>query len=197
MWFSRLRIWCCHCCSSGYSCGTDSNPGLGTSICCRKKKRKKKRKNEKKKKKIQTRFSHFPRGQLWLGCATSLSLSFPIWKIGVRLSLLTLAGCYKPHNKICIIKKAKISWLVHITQEGMWKKGKEMESKYPLGDSPWWEVIKMSVSSEMLGLSAALSLTFHRYLMQSKVRRESSQTEGKTKALCYAIEGQPQRRNDL
>ena len=36
-WFSRLRIWCCHC------CGTGSVPVLGNSIChgCDKKKKKK------------------------------------------------------------------------------------------------------------------------------------------------------------
>ena len=28
-----LRIWCCHCCGSGYSCGVGSIPGLGTSAC--------------------------------------------------------------------------------------------------------------------------------------------------------------------
>ena len=31
LWCSRLRIWCCHCCGSGYCCGTSLIPGLGTS----------------------------------------------------------------------------------------------------------------------------------------------------------------------
>ena len=41
---SGLRIWCCHGCGIGHSCGLDSVPGLETSVCCgcsHKKKRKK------------------------------------------------------------------------------------------------------------------------------------------------------------
>ena len=34
-WLSWFQIGCCHCCGSGYSCGTGSIPGLRTSICCR------------------------------------------------------------------------------------------------------------------------------------------------------------------
>ena len=30
-----LRIWQCHCCGSDYSHGMGSNPGQGTSTCCR------------------------------------------------------------------------------------------------------------------------------------------------------------------
>jgi len=32
-WSGELRIWCCHCCGSGCSCGMGSIPGLGTFIC--------------------------------------------------------------------------------------------------------------------------------------------------------------------
>ena len=32
-WLSRLRIQCCHCCDSGYSCGTGSIPGRETFAC--------------------------------------------------------------------------------------------------------------------------------------------------------------------
>ena len=43
---SGLRIWHCHCCSSGYNCGTGSVLDLGNSACCwhgqEKKKKKKK-----------------------------------------------------------------------------------------------------------------------------------------------------------
>ena len=34
VWCSRLRIWHCHSCSVGYSCGSDLIPGPGTSLCC-------------------------------------------------------------------------------------------------------------------------------------------------------------------
>ena len=34
LWLSGLRIWHCHCCGCGYSCGAGSTPGLGTSTCC-------------------------------------------------------------------------------------------------------------------------------------------------------------------
>ena len=39
---SGLRIWHCHCCGSGYNCGTGSIPGPGTSTCygCAKEKKK-------------------------------------------------------------------------------------------------------------------------------------------------------------
>ena len=30
----RVRMWGCHCCSSGCCCGAGSIPGAGTSICC-------------------------------------------------------------------------------------------------------------------------------------------------------------------
>ena len=33
MWLSGLRVPCCHCSVSGYSCGVGSIPGLGTSMC--------------------------------------------------------------------------------------------------------------------------------------------------------------------
>ena len=33
-WLSALRIWHCHCCGSGYSCGAGSIPGPGTFTCC-------------------------------------------------------------------------------------------------------------------------------------------------------------------
>ena len=44
-WFSKLGIWCCEKCGSGYSCGVGSTPGLGTSVChrCGQKKKKKKK----------------------------------------------------------------------------------------------------------------------------------------------------------
>ena len=32
-WLNGLRIQCCHCCGSSYSCGTGSIPGLGASAC--------------------------------------------------------------------------------------------------------------------------------------------------------------------
>ena len=32
-WLSRLRIWCCHCCASGYRCGMGLISGLGSSAC--------------------------------------------------------------------------------------------------------------------------------------------------------------------
>ena len=35
LWLSGLRIWCCHCCGSGYCSGTGSVPGLRTSACRR------------------------------------------------------------------------------------------------------------------------------------------------------------------
>ena len=31
---NRFRIWRCHCCGSGHSCGSGSVPDLGTSACC-------------------------------------------------------------------------------------------------------------------------------------------------------------------
>ena len=34
-WLSGLRIQRCHCCGSGYSCGTGSIPGPGTYTCLR------------------------------------------------------------------------------------------------------------------------------------------------------------------
>ena len=34
LWLSWLRIQCCHCYSSGHSCGADLNPSLRTSTCC-------------------------------------------------------------------------------------------------------------------------------------------------------------------
>ena len=33
LWLSRLRIWHYHCSRSSHCCGTDSNPGPGTSTC--------------------------------------------------------------------------------------------------------------------------------------------------------------------
>ena len=49
-WLSRLRIQHCHCWSSDYCYGTGSNPGPGTSECCRhaQKKNKTKQKNPQK-----------------------------------------------------------------------------------------------------------------------------------------------------
>ena len=32
-WLSGLRLWCCHCCSSGYYCGVGLSPCPGTSAC--------------------------------------------------------------------------------------------------------------------------------------------------------------------
>ena len=32
---NRLKMWCCHCCGSGHSCGTVSIPGPGISAFCR------------------------------------------------------------------------------------------------------------------------------------------------------------------
>ena len=34
MWHSRLRVWHCHCSSSGHCCDVGLIPGLGTSACC-------------------------------------------------------------------------------------------------------------------------------------------------------------------
>ena len=46
LWFSRLRIWCCHCSGSGHCRGANLIPGLGTFTChrCSPKKKKKKKK---------------------------------------------------------------------------------------------------------------------------------------------------------
>ena len=33
LWCSGLRIWCCHCKSSGHCCGAGSIYSLGTSTC--------------------------------------------------------------------------------------------------------------------------------------------------------------------
>ena len=57
---SGLRVWRCHCTSSGCCCGTGSIPGPGTSSCCRcgqkqKQKEKKKRDYIKLKSSIQQR----------------------------------------------------------------------------------------------------------------------------------------------
>ena len=56
MWRSGLRIWHCHSCGVGHSCGSDSIPGLGTSIRhrCGKEGRKKERKGGRKRKKEQS-----------------------------------------------------------------------------------------------------------------------------------------------
>ena len=35
LWCSGLRIWSCHCSSSGHCCGTGSILGPGTFTCCR------------------------------------------------------------------------------------------------------------------------------------------------------------------
>ena len=35
LWHTGLRIWHCHCSSSGYCCGVGLIPSLGTSICCK------------------------------------------------------------------------------------------------------------------------------------------------------------------
>ena len=35
LWYSGLRIQCCHSCRVGHRCGSDSIPGPRTSVCCR------------------------------------------------------------------------------------------------------------------------------------------------------------------
>ena len=51
MWFSRLRIWHCHCSGSGCCCGVGSIPGPGIYAChtCDQKERDRKGKKEGKK----------------------------------------------------------------------------------------------------------------------------------------------------
>ena len=34
-WLTGLKIWHCHCCSSGHCCGAGSTPGPGNSACCK------------------------------------------------------------------------------------------------------------------------------------------------------------------
>ena len=46
-WLSRLRIWCCHCSSSGHCCGGAWTLGPGTSMCLRCGQREKKTKQNK------------------------------------------------------------------------------------------------------------------------------------------------------
>ena len=54
---SGLRIQCCYSCGIGHISGSDSIPGLGTSICheCSRKRRRQKKKKKKEKKKKKTR----------------------------------------------------------------------------------------------------------------------------------------------
>ena len=47
LWLGGLKIWCCHSCGSGYSCGIGSIPGPGTSACSRQGQKKQKQTNKK------------------------------------------------------------------------------------------------------------------------------------------------------